>query len=455
MSDSSRKHRSRKAPADRPQKPYPDFPLRPHALGYWSKKIKGKVHNFGRWARVVDGKLTPVPYEAGWKEALEVYKAQADDLHAGRAPRSRKGQLTLAGLCNAFLTAKQRKHEAGELSARMYEPGVDADGKPKPRGEYPATTDLILAKLGGEVGGARLVEDLRPEDFEALRAHMAGRWGPVRLGTAVTQIKGVFKYGYEAGLIDQPVRFGPSFTKPSAAVMRKHRADVGEKMLEADQLRKLIDAAPTQVRAMLLLGVNCGFGNHDIANLPLKALDLDGGWVNFARPKTGINRRCPLWPETVAALRLVLAERPEPRQEEAKGLAFLSSRGRQMLVNGIAHPVGTAVRAVMKAVGVHQRGFGPYTLRHVFRTVADGARDQVAANAIMGHADGSMAGAYRERIEDGRLQAVADHVRAWLFPEPTDNDQAEPEAAPAKPAAEPKQTPKDGQRPALRLFVAG
>ena len=33
----------------------------------------------------------------------------------------------------------------------------------------------------------------------------------------------------------------------------------------------------------------------------------------------------------------------------------------------------------------------------------------------MGHVDSTMAGQYRERISDERLQAVVETVRAWLF----------------------------------------
>lgn len=69
----------------KPKKPYKDFPLPPHANGTWQKKIRGKIHYFGRWNRRVDGKLVRVPGD-GWKEALGLYKAQADDLHAGRTP---------------------------------------------------------------------------------------------------------------------------------------------------------------------------------------------------------------------------------------------------------------------------------------------------------------------------------------------------------------------------------
>jgi integrase len=69
-----------------------------------------------------------------------------------------------------------------------------------------------------------------------------------------------------------------------------------------------------------------------------------------------------------------------------------------------------------KKLGLHRDGVGFYTLRHVFRTVAGAARDPVAIDLIMGHTDPSMAAHYRERIEDGRLLAVVEHVRRWLFP---------------------------------------
>src|SRR5581483_9632412 len=168
MSDSTRKVRTRKA-ADRPKKPYPDFPLTPHPTGTWQKKIRGKIHYFGHWARRVNGRLVKVPGD-GWEEALAAYKAVADDLHAGRTPRIQGDGLKVKDLCNAFLTAKLRKRTAGELGSRMYE-------------DYKQVTDLIVSAFGKD----RLVDDLAAADFEKLRAEMAERWGPVRLGNAITR----------------------------------------------------------------------------------------------------------------------------------------------------------------------------------------------------------------------------------------------------------------------------
>ena len=111
MHDSTRKRRPRKD-ADRPKKPYPEFPLTPHPSGAWQKKIRGKIHYFGRWAKRVNGKLVRIDGD-GWKDALEGYKKVADDLHAGRTPRVQSDGITVADLCNRFLSAKLRKREAG------------------------------------------------------------------------------------------------------------------------------------------------------------------------------------------------------------------------------------------------------------------------------------------------------------------------------------------------------
>jgi integrase len=428
----------------RPRKPYPAFPLTPHASGAWQKKIRGRIHYFGRWGKRVNGRLVRIEGD-GWKEALELYKAQADDLHAGRTPRVNKSDgLTIADLCNRFLTAKLRKVESGELGSRMFQ-------------DYREATDLLVNAFGKD----RQVDDLAAADFEKLRAKMTERWGPVRLGNAITRVKSIFKYGTDNDLIEKAVRYGSEFRKPDKAVLRRHRATNGTKMFEAEALRRLIDAASVQLRAMILLGLNCGYGNHDVATLPLSAINLGSGWIDFPRPKTGIPRRCPLWAETIAAIREVLKEKPAPFSQDDQEIVFLQKSGRRWVRNtdkARTDNVSSVFNQLQKKCGMHRPGIGFYSLRHVFRTVADGARDPVAIDLIMGHSDPSMGGHYRERIEDSRLRAVVEHVRHWLFGDTPDGSSTGPDSMvpdscdPSDPAPLPTKTwekaqPNAGRKP--------
>ncbi len=52
---SSRKPRSRKPAGNRPEKPYKEFPLYAHPLGYWSKKVKGVIRHYGHGAGLSTG----------------------------------------------------------------------------------------------------------------------------------------------------------------------------------------------------------------------------------------------------------------------------------------------------------------------------------------------------------------------------------------------------------------
>ncbi len=381
----------------KPSKPYPDYPLFPHASGQWAKKIRGRMVYFGLWADP--------------DAALANYLKQKDDLHAGRKPRPDPETLVVKDVANAFLIAKDEALAAGELS-------------PRTRADYGSVMDAMVAGLGKH----QTVHSLGPDDFAALKAKLAKRNGPHRMCTVIQVIRCAFKYAYESGLLDRPMRFGPSFKRTSKKTLRLHRAKQGTKLFAAEEVRALAEGtlvvgadgpalvrAGVQLRAMVLLGINCGFGNADCGTLPLSALDLERGWVDYPRPKTGIPRRCPLWPETVQALKEALADCPEPKKEEHAALVFITKYGQPWAKDDSAGPITQEMRKLLNKLGINgHRNF--YCLRHTFRTVADSAKDQPAADHIMGHEVAHMSSVYREGISDERLQAVSDRVRAWLFP---------------------------------------
>jgi integrase len=217
-------------------------------------------------------------------------------------------------------------------------------------------------------------------------------------------------------------------------VLRVHRAaqqrENGKRMFSAEELRQVLDAAAQPLRAMILLGANCALGNNDISMLPLTAVDLERGWLDYARPKTGIERRCPLWPETVAALREVIATRSAPKDKQFETRVFLTQHGNEWLrvkltiegedkktvslVN--TDTIAKEMSKLLKRLKIKRPGLSFYALRHTFQTVGERVSDLTAVRSIMGHGDASMSGVYREEIADERLQKVVDAVRAWLFP---------------------------------------
>jgi integrase len=384
-------HSTAPTPTDKsakPTKPPPEFPLFPHASGQWAKKIRGQLHYFG--------------VRADPDDALTKYSEQKDDLHAGRKPRPQQAGVTVKDVANDFLNAKQALVDAGELSPRTW-------------ADYKQVCDLVVAQFGK----GRLASDVGPDDFAALRNKVAKKWGPQRLGSKPIQYtRCLFKHALDAELLDRAARFGPGFKRPNKKVLRLNRAEQGPRLFTADEIRRLLDTASTPMNAMLLLGINAGFGNADCANLPLSALDLERAIIDFPRPKTGVPRRCPLWPETIQAIREALARRPQPKDPADAGLVFITKYGMAWSKETTTNPVSQETAKLLKKLGINgHKGLGFYTLRHVFRTVADETKDQPAVDFIMGHEAPHMSSVYRETISDERLRAVADHVRAWLFGE--------------------------------------
>jgi integrase len=188
---------------------------------------------------------------------------------------------------------------------------------------------------------------------------------------------------------------------------------------------------------MILLGINGGLGNTDCGRLPLHALDLDAAVIDYPRPKTGIPRRVPLWPETVEAIRAAIEQRPDPKRDEDARLVFVTKYGQPWAKDDtdqtLAKEFGKLLRS-LKLIG--KKGLGFYTLRHVFRTVADESKDQPATDFIMGHEVPHMSSVYRETISDARLKAVTDHVRNWLFADVYHQPVLDTSATDSRPTAE-------------------
>jgi len=160
---------TRKTGRGKAAKPRPDFPLFPHATGRWAKKVHQKLHYFGSTADDPKGQA-----------ALEQWLEQKDDILAGRTPRAKAAGLTVADLCNHFLTAKRHLTQTGEIGTRTF-------------ADYYAVAQNVV----GTFGKTRLVIDLAADDFDRLRRQVARTNGPVGIGNQVRRVRTIFRYGHE------------------------------------------------------------------------------------------------------------------------------------------------------------------------------------------------------------------------------------------------------------------
>lgn len=279
--------------------------------------------------------------------------------------------------------------------------------------------------------------------------------GPVSLKSMVVRVHVVFKFAHEERLVDTPIVYGQRFSVPSPTVIRRDSHAGGKKLFEAHEIRRILDLVdgkeitldtdeqtgePVKVkekpapglRAMILLTLNGGLGNADIASLPLSAVDLETGWLDYPRVKTEIECCIPLWPETVATIQEWIPHGPKANDHDGADLLFLTPFGRpwvrvkerQPEEDGKIRPAvpidarSPRFKRILKKLGINdRRRLGFYCLRRCTQTFGGEARDPDAVSAIMGHTlSNSMAANYAHRISDERLRAVVDAVRTWLFP---------------------------------------
>lgn len=168
--------------------------------------------------------------------------------------------------------------------------------------------------------------------------------------------------------------------------------------------------ADVKMRAMIWLGLNCGFGCTDCAELKWADLDLVNGRVKLPRRKTGISRDLPLWPETVEALKEV------PKTGK---LVFYISRGNPYIQtlsktddNGNGkytslNMIATKFSRLIKKSGLDvPKGTGFYTLRRTAATIAARSGDRFAVQRLLGHADLQMATRYVQDVSAQTDRAI-------------------------------------------------
>lgn len=374
-------------PTEKPVWPHLNYcRLTPHPSGSWCKKINGKLHYFG-----------PINNpDLALRRYLAHATASLDDRPTPEVVE--KSTVTLNHAMNKFLTERRAAVESGELSAGQF-------------ARYRSITTHTLDTLGRD----RLFASLQPADFATLRKSLRG--GPVTLKNRITWIRTILHWAEE--YFGVKVAYGGQFDKPSRRVMSQ--GSKRRQLFTPAEIQALLKHASPTTRCFVLLGINCAFGPGDIANIRGDEIDLKAGVHRHPRGKTSIPRICPLWPETVKALKNY--KRPN---QMLPHLFFVTRFGVPWVRESIKRDAAGVVKSTARSdaigqefdklcvvAGVQTRGF--YAFRHTFRSVADEVADVTAIECVMGHVKQGMGGVYTQLMGNGmaRLKAVTDHVRKW------------------------------------------
>jgi integrase len=415
---------------NKPEKPYPEFPLYPHGNGQWAAKVNGKREYFGPWSdpdaalKRYDARVTPggKPAKSGplyrhasgqWAKKINgqtVYfgndKAEArrrlKDMEGNGQVQAAPGQLTLLELVNRFLTTKKNQVAQKRLKQRTWD-------------DYKEVCDMLIEQFGEN----RAVASLGPTDFESLldAYNSDSPKGLVSIADIIIRVRAVFNYGSRNGH-HGPVTFGDAFRKPSKAELRKERQSKPKKLFEPGEIRALLKVATPALKAMILLAVNCGFNNRDCAVLEERYIDFDKRWIDYGRPKTGVHRRAPLWKATVKAIQAALKARPKPKDDEHKDRVFITKFGDTWEAqSAITGEIAKLIKPLRDRALKQNRRLCFGALRHTFQTIGNRARDKDATRCIMGHSPlvGDMSAEYTEELpDDARLRSVVNYVWGWL-----------------------------------------
>jgi integrase len=342
------------------------FPLTLHPTGQYCKKIKGKLYYFGTEKKV----------------ALQRYLEQAAYLHTGQnpTPYSANNHITIKALCNLYLEHQNSSVQAAQMTASYYRDQVNS-----------------LRMLARFLGRHCLVNEISTLDLQNYKKKLLKSRGSAhRVNLNIGIMKAMFHWAKKNDVLENT----PNIDAVSKVkIVQKERP-----VFTVKQIEKLLVTANTQMKAMILLGLNCGFGCTDCAELKWKDLDFENGRVKLNRKKTGIARNLPLWPETVESLKKVpksgkLIFYTYKRNPWVRTIKTTDKNGSVKYSNDNA--ISKKFSKLMKKIRIKtEKGVGFYTLRRTAATLAAKSGDPFAVQRLLGHADLKMATTYVQDVSE-------------------------------------------------------
>jgi len=358
------------------------FPLTLHPTGQYCKKINGKIYYFG----------------TNKKQALQRYLDQATYLHGYPYVTARgfDGSMALKELCDLYLRYQHARVRAGAISARHYTDQVKS-----------------LNKLMSFLGKGRRIRAISTLDLQDYKQRLQNAHSTAQKPNShISTLKAMFHWARRNDILERIPNID-AVSKGKIVQQQRYTFDF-------KQIAKLLSLANVQMRAMMWLGLNCGFGCMDCARLKWTDLDLEKSRVRLPRNKTAVPRDLPLWPETIKALKKV------PRLGvlvfyTAEGHPWVRTRARTQADGTVKYTTINAISAMFtrlmtKARIVAPKGTGFYALRRTAATLAARSGDPFAVQRLLGHVNLDMATRYVQDVS-AQTDRVIENSRKYLMPD--------------------------------------
>ncbi|MHC4299110.1 MAG: tyrosine-type recombinase/integrase [Planctomycetota bacterium] len=251
--------------------------------------------------------------------------------------------ITVKELANRFITAQQANWRNPKTTLKCYKDWLGRFIKDHPK--------LKAADFTVEMFAAWKLS-LKERDYSSESVnHYLGA------------VRAMFLFAEDTGIIERAPKLKRVKNETKAAT-----GSGGKPLYKPEDLARLLKRADPQLKAMLILALNCGFGPKDIRDLTWE--HIEGERITLRRSKTGVCQTYLLWPETRELLNDIKDKRAELIARMAKrkihhcddGNVFMTRFWRPWNKDAVAEQF----RKLCKKAKVPCYGF--YRLRHCAST---------------------------------------------------------------------------------------
>lgn len=234
------------------------------------------------------------------EEALKKYYRLELSLEAAFQEPTPPMDITIKELANRFLMTQQANWRNPKTTLKCYKDWLGRFIKDHPHLK---------------------ITDFTVEKFAAWKLSLKERgYSPESINHYLGAVRTMFTFAEDTDIIEKAPKLKrvKNETKVKAGPIEKP-------LYTLDELNKLLKKADLQMKTMIMLALNCGFGPKDIRDLTWD--HIDGERVTLPRSKTGVCQTYLLWLETRTLL-------DEIRQQRAAIILRMINRRGQSYDNG-------------------------------------------------------------------------------------------------------------------------